>query len=256
MKNGDSVLDWIMHRKVILKRGKRKLLGRHHRARDPTLANESDNIDYPTLASAGFARATEPDQRAERFPTLAIRAYPLQDLRRWNLADGTPVIVRRARIQDESLMRNFQRSLSEETVHLRYFGCVKLETRIRDDYRTRKRLGSHTLVAERLLPIGGGGEIIGVAYLIKVDVVNQAEFAIVISDKWQRRGVGTKLLGALLEIGRTEGLDAIFGYILAENGSMRRICQKLGFTLRSNSSHDLLEARSNLRDRVVCRRLR
>jgi GNAT superfamily N-acetyltransferase len=233
------MLDLIMHRKVILKRIKRNLLGRQHRARNPTLANESDNIDYPTLAIGGFARATEPDQRPEWFPTLAIRAYPLQDLCRWNLGDGTPVIVRRARLQDESLMSDFQKSLSQETVHLRYFGCAKLEIRIRDDFRTRTCLGSRTLVVERLLPIGDGREIIGVAYLIKVDDVNQAEFAIVIADKWQRRGVGTKLLGALLEIGCTEGLDAIFGYILAENGAMRRICQKLGFAVRSNSSHDL-----------------
>jgi acetyltransferase len=151
-------------------------------------------------------------------------------------------------------MRNFQQSLSEETVHLRYFGCVKLETRIKDDLRTRNRLSSYALVVERLLPIGG--EIIGVAYLIKVAQLKRAECAIVISDKWQGRGVGTKLLSALLEIGRTEGLDAVFGYILAENGAMRRLCQKLGFRLRSNYFNDVLEARIDLRDSVLLRRLR
>jgi acetyltransferase len=240
--------DFIMRRKVIPKRGKRELLGHPHRARNPTLAKESDNFHYPTLATGGFARPTEPDQTPDCLPALATRAYPLQDLCQWNLADGTPVIVRRARIQDESLMRNFQKSLSEETVHLRYFGCVKLEVRIRADVRTRNLYSSYTLVAERFLPIGDGREIVGVAYLIKVDEVNQGEFAIVVADKWQGMGIGTKLLGALLEMGRTQGLDAIFGYILAENGVMRRICQKLGFKLRFNYAHDLLEARSDLRE--------
>jgi acetyltransferase len=250
------MLDCMMHRKLIPRKEKRELLGLRQHTRNPTLANETDNIAYTTLASGGFPRATEPDQRPECFAMLAIRAYPVQDLCRWNLADGTPVIVRRARIQDEPLMRNFQRSLSEETVHLRYFGCVRLETRIKDDFRIRNRLSSYTCVVERLLPILGGREIIGVGYLIKVDEIKQAECAIVIADKWQGRGLGTNLLSALLEVGRTEGLDAIFGYILAENGAMRRICQKLGFKLRFNYSHDLLEARIDLRDSVLCRRLR
>jgi acetyltransferase len=254
MRQWDSMLDVMMTRKLIPKKGKREPLGLRDRAHSPTLANETDNSAYPALGSGRFSRATEPDQRPECFPTLALRAYPFQDLYRWNLADRTPAIVRRARIQDESLMRNFQQSLSEETVHLRYFGCVKLETRIKDDLRTRNRHGNYTLVVERLLPIGG--EIIGVAYLIKVAQVMRAECAIVISDKWQGRGVGTKLLGALIEIGRTEGLDAIFGYILSENCAMRRICRKLGFELRSNYSNDVLEARIDLRDSGLFRRLR
>jgi hypothetical protein len=58
-----------------------------------------------------------------------------------------------------------------------------------------------TIGVERLLPIGGGREIIGVAYPIKVDELKQAECAIVIPDKWQGLGVGTKLLSDLLEIG-------------------------------------------------------
>jgi hypothetical protein len=52
-------------------------------------------------------------------------------------------------------MRNFQQSLSEETVHLRYFGCVRLETRIKDAFRMRNRLSSDTCVVERLLPNWG-----------------------------------------------------------------------------------------------------
>jgi GNAT superfamily N-acetyltransferase len=44
----------------------------------------------------------------------------------------------------------------------------------------------------------------GVAYLINVDEIKHTECAIVIADKWQGRGLGTKLLSAVLEIGRTE----------------------------------------------------
>jgi hypothetical protein len=106
MNHWESMLDVMMNRKLIPKKGKREPLGLRHRARSPTLANETDNSAYPTLASGGFSRATAPDQRPECFPTLAIRAYPFQDLYRWNLADRTAVIVRRARIQDEWMSRS------------------------------------------------------------------------------------------------------------------------------------------------------
>lgn len=213
-------------------------------------------LNGPTPPCSGAVIPAERDQRPLRGATWAIRAYPLQYLRRWNLADGTPVTVRTARVKDEPLLRDFQKSLSRKTVRLRYFGSVKLETRIRDDGLARTCLNSYTLVVERISLVEDRRQIIGVAYLIKADDCNEAEFAIVISDKWQRRGIGTKLLGDVLGIGRTEGLDAIFGYILSENGVMQRVCQKLGFKLRFNSSLGFLVARSELGKRAVFRRSR
>jgi acetyltransferase len=51
--------------------------------------------------------------------------------------------------------------------------------------------------------------------------------AIVISDDWQGKGLGTKLLGNLVAIGRVKCLERIVGYILPENYVMQRICLKL-----------------------------
>jgi acetyltransferase len=71
--------------------------------------------------------------------------------------------------------------------------------------------------------------------------------AIVISDDWQNKGLGTKLLGDLVTIGRTEGLERIVGYILPENYVMQRICRKLGFALRHDNSEEAFEAEFELR---------
>ena len=60
-------------------------------------------------------------------------------------------------------------------------------------------------------------EILGVGRLIKVHGVNEAEFAIVVSDQWQGQGLGTHLLKLLLDIGRQEGLERIIGHILPDN---------------------------------------
>jgi acetyltransferase len=66
--------------------------------------------------------------------------------------------------------------------------------------------------------------------LTKLQGTNDGEFAILISDQYQRTGLGTELLRRLIQIGRDEKLDRIVAEILPENEGMRRICQKLGFS--------------------------
>jgi acetyltransferase len=88
--------------------------------------------------------------------------------------------------------------------------------------------------------------IIAVARLIKAHGTNEAELAIVISDEWQGKGLGTKLLGDLLTIGRTEGLKRIVGYILPENNVMQRICRKLGFEVTYDTIRDVFRAEIEL----------
>jgi acetyltransferase len=74
-------------------------------------------------------------------------------------------------------------------------------------------------------------EIIGVGRLVKRHGVPEAEFAIEISDRFQRQGLGTRLLQLLVNIGRQEGLECIFMLILPENYSMLQVAKKVGFTV-------------------------
>jgi acetyltransferase len=60
--------------------------------------------------------------------------------------------------------------------------------------------------------------------------VNQAD-AIIISDRCQRQGLGTQLLRLLVNIGRKEGVELIFGLILPDNYGMQRVSKKVAFTL-------------------------
>jgi acetyltransferase len=89
-------------------------------------------------------------------------------------------------------------------------------------------------------------QIIAVARLIKAHGPDEAELAIVISDDWQGKGLGTKLLGDLLSIGSAEGLKRIVGHILPENYVMQRLCRKLGFELRYATSQDVFRAEIEL----------
>jgi acetyltransferase len=62
----------------------------------------------------------------------------------------------------------------------------------------------------------GQHEILGVCRLSKLQGANEAEFAIVISDQYQKQGLGTQLLKLLVQVGRDEKLKRILATILPE----------------------------------------
>ena len=63
-----------------------------------------------------------------------------------------------------------------------------------------------------------------------------ADFAIVVADGWQGRGLGKRLLGLLMDSARARGIEALEGEMLADNEPMRQLMRSMGFTIRS--SHD------------------
>ena len=112
-------------------------------------------------------------------------------------------------------MINFYQALSEETVYLRYFGVLTHEALISHERLVRICFGDYdreiALVVEGTRAGPDDRQIVAVARLIKAHRTKEAELAIVISDDWQGRGLGTKPLRDLLEIGRTEGLSGSLG---------------------------------------------
>jgi acetyltransferase len=175
-----------------------------------------------------------PEVREEALPPLAIRPYPAQYVSSWKLRDRTAVTIRPIRPEDEPLMVAFHQTLSEESVHFRYFSFLKLEGRIAHERLRRICFidpdREMALVVERRN--GSEREILGVGRLTRLRDENEAEFAILISDKWQGHGLGTRLLELLVQIGRAEGLSGIMAHILPENSAMQHVAKKAGFALR------------------------
>ena len=77
-----------------------------------------------------------------------------------------------------------------------------------------------------------GKKEIGVARLILEPDRNSGEFAVVVADDYQKKGLGTKLMDMLIEIAEEKELSDIYGIILPENEGMLRLCEKMGFTLK------------------------
>ncbi len=196
------------------------------------------------------ARIVLHDPGAKDLPRLAIRPYPQQYSSNWKLRDGTTITIRPIRPEDEPLIVKFHGTLSEETVHFRYFQHSTLETRTEHQRLTRICFNDYdreiALVAVRQDPTTMQHEIIGVGRLIRVHGVDEGEFAIVLSDKFQRQGLGTRLLQLLVQVGKQEGLKKIFGEILPDNSGMLRVAKKVGFTARFDQFAEVMHAEINL----------
>jgi acetyltransferase len=144
-------------------------------------------------------------------------------------------------------MVKFHESLSEESVYMRYFHMMKLNQRTAHERLTRICFIDYdremALVAERTDPDTGEREILGVSRLSRRGAApGEAEFSILISDHFQRRGLGTLLLSRLLEVGRAEGLRRITAEILLDNRPMQRISERLGFHLRRDTENMVMRA--------------
>jgi acetyltransferase len=70
--------------------------------------------------------------------------------------------------------------------------------------------------------------------------------AVLISDDFHGRGLGTELLRRLIEICRQEKLERMVADILAENRTMQRICERLGFKLTYEPEDGLVKAELRL----------
>ena len=176
----------------------------------------------------------------ENLPTTAIRPYPTQYVSQWKLKDGTPITIRPIRPEDEPHIVAFHHTLSEESVYQRYFSSLKLTDRIAHERLTRICFNDYdreiALVAERKGATAKDREILGVGRLSKLRGQTEGEFALLVSDRWQRQGLGTELLKRIVEVARAEKLSRLSAIILPTNRSMQHVARKAGF----RAGHDLV----------------
>jgi acetyltransferase len=169
--------------------------------------------------------------RTEQDPQvpLAIRPYPSQYI--WSFRDG--ITIRPIRPEDEPLVLEFHRHVSDYSVYLRYFHPIKYSARIAHERLVRICFNDYdreiALVAERQDP---EPHLLGISRLSrKHGFPQEAEFAMLVADPYQRQGIGTELLTRLIQVARCEGIQRLAGEVLSENEGMRRLCRRLGFQL-------------------------
>lgn len=177
----------------------------------------------------------EPGVTEDELPELAIRPYPAQYIKSLTTEDGLEITLRPIRPEDEPKMVKFHETLSERSVYLRYFRAFQLDQRVEHERLTRICFVDYehdmAIVVTHKNPKRAEEEIIAAGRLTKERNGDEAEFAILVSDRYQGLGVGTEMLVHLLKIGKQEGVKRVVAYLLSENRGMRAVCLKLGFRL-------------------------
>jgi len=149
-------------------------------------------------------------------PDPALRPYPWQYISSWTMRDGTQVTIRPIRPEDEPVMVKFHGTLSDRTVYMRYFSS----------------LSEIVLVAEHKDPQTGAQHILAVGRLNKLQADGKAEIAVLVSDEYQHKGLGTELLRRLVQVARDEKVRRLVAEMLRDNLAIHTIFKRLGFRLR------------------------
>jgi acetyltransferase len=194
----------------------------------------------PLLASAERLLALDArvvlhpaDVPEEQLPRPAIRPYPNQYVTSRRLEDGTEVVLRPIRPEDEPLLARFHETLSDRTVYLRYLQRMKLDERVHHARLARICFIDYAREMVLVAETGRGAErvVVGVGRLNSTHERDEAQFSLLLSDTYQGRGLGSAFLETLLDVGRREGLRRVTAEIAAENAAMQAVCRKLGFQL-------------------------
>ncbi len=175
---------------------------------------------------------------------MAIHPYPTKFVRTWQLPDGQIVTLRPIRPEDAAIEQEFVKGLSDESRYFRFMNTLRELTPmmlVRFTQIDYEREMAFIAVIEE-----GGREVeIGVARYITNPDGDTCEFALVVTDAWQRHGLGRRLMELLIEVARARGLDAMVGHVLANNKSMLELCTDLGFVI-SESPDEPTQRRATL----------
>ena len=186
-----------------------------------------------------------PDMAEDKLPRTAVRPYPTHLVGPWTTKDGSGVIIRPIRPEDEPLIIRFHERLSERSVYLRYFQPLKLRQRTAHERLTRICFIDYdremSLVVEHK-NAAGDPEILAVGRMSKQHGRDEAELACVAIDDAQHKGLGTELYKRLIQVARNEKLKKVTSNMLPENLEMRAICVKLGFKMFSRMEDNIILA--------------
>ena len=147
-----------------------------------------------------------PKPSTDPYHHLAIHPYPAHLARKVQLNDGTDIEIRPIRPEDAEMEAKFVRELSTESKYFRFMNALQelsqemLVRFTQIDYHNEMALIAVTAS-------GGGEEQVGVArYTTNLDKTS-CEFALVVSDKWQGKGIAHLLMKNLMEVARDRDLD-------------------------------------------------
>lgn len=170
--------------------------------------------------------------------TFRIHRYPASLIDRLTLDDGRSVLVRPVLPQDAELQQQFVRDLTPASRYRRFHGPLRELPAGTLDYLTQVDYRAHlALLAETFDACGDEVQVAEARWVLRladgapVDA-GVADFAIAVADAWQRCGLGSRMLDALVRSAGDAGVRRLEGSVLADNEAMRGLMRARGWRVR------------------------
>ena len=141
----------------------------------------------------------------------------------WTASCGTRLTLRPVRTSDAALLGDlFERGLSRAARYSRFHGAVG---RLSDARLTWMATADFDRHAAFIVTCQQDGleHAVGEGRWVRTAAAPGAEFALAVADAWQRQGIGGRLLAALVQAGRDQGLTCLTGDVMPGNRAMQAL---------------------------------
>lgn len=169
--------------------------------------------------------------------TLCIRPYPVELEQRLKFKGDIELLVRPIRGEDEPELKLFHENLSAESLRYRFFNA-------RRNFRHRELAQFAQIDYQQEMAFvaeDSAGQIQGVVGTWTDADGIQAEFSVLISDAMQGVGLGSGLMGKMINYCREQGTIEMKGSVLSSNTPMLKMAKKLGFEITRKLDADIVE---------------
>jgi acetyltransferase len=177
---------------------------------------------------------------AEHYDQALIAAYPKKYVSARKLRNGTEVLLRPIKAEDEGRFNELFKSLSPESMRFRFFQIMKeLSHEVLTRYCNLDYDREIAIVAELQQ---GNRQIIGAGRVILEPGGKSGEFAVLVGDQWQGLGLGSRLMDYIIDVAKDMRLERIFGYVMSNNYKMLELCKKKGFEMETLDDGETVRA--------------
>ena len=173
-----------------------------------------------------------PNPAARPYDHMAIHPYPRNLVKTVELG-GVQVTIRPIRPEDAVIEREFVDQLSQRSRYYRFmYSLAKITPEMLSRFTQIDYDREMAFIAT--VRENGRERQIGVTRYALMQDPTLCEFAIVVADDWQRRGLARALLVALINAARYRGCRRMLGDVLTENEGMRAFVKSMGFVESGN----------------------
>jgi acetyltransferase len=192
---------------------------------NPLIADEAGAIAVDARAVLRPVAA-----RRDRYGHMAIHPYPSHLVTTWQPRKGPRVTLRPIRPEDAEMEQEFVKRLSSESRYFRFMDTLRELTPLMLVRFTQIDYDREMAFVATVAGEARETEVAVARYVANPDG-ESCEFALVVADGWQGRGLGRRLMEQLIAVARARGLRRMIGHVLAENRGMIALAQKLGFVV-------------------------